>query len=1032
MSQLEFKYAADQQYQLDAINAVCNLFRGQEFLKSRFTVSGGFGIPEYEQPEISGFVHPYQPGFGIDNRIGYANGLHLSARQLEENLHTVQEDNNLPRTHDTTDGRLRDFTIEMETGTGKTYVYTRTIYELNKRYGLTKFVIVVPSVAIREGVEKSFESTSSHFKQLYDNTPLDYFVYDSGKLGNVTNFAVSSSIQVMIINIGAFNKELASDEKKGVTNIFHRPSEKLVGGHSPQELVSSCKPIVIIDEPQSVDNTEKAQHAIDTLNPLFVLRYSATHRRKLNTVYQLGPVEAFQQHLVKGIVVDSVQSGSDLNGAYVRLESVDGSNGYSAKLTIDMRQDRGGQARKKITVRTGADLYQKSNENEDYRDGWIVSNIGTEPGDEFIEFENGTYMELGETVNDPESEAVKRAQIAKTIEDHLDKQLRLRPLGIKVLSLFFIDKVEKYRAYDEQGTGWHKGEYAEIFEEEYRRLATSTKWQHKYKQAGVPLPTDPEPLHQGYFAVDGKGKFKNTSESASTKADTSAFELIMQKKETLVSLPDGKDPDKDVCFIWSHSALKEGWDNPNVFQICTLVETKDTLTKRQKIGRGLRLPVNQEGERCLDPDVNVLTVICNESYKDFANGLQKEFEDGGYRFGMLTPESFTNILLKQPDGTEEKLGYERSKQVYETLEQQGLVETKGKKQGAIKAELKAAAEKGEIPLPEDIAEVEDVQEQVCNIVLHKAEKLQIRDKKQEVEVELEKDVSLDPAFQALWNRIRQTTRYELHVDTDELVDKAVEAIKQMPPVRPVEIISSAAGLNVSDSGVAADEASVHKSLVHTDAARVYDLPDPLSELSDSVGLTRSTLARILTESGRMDEFSVDPMTFLSQVASRIESAKNQVVAKGIKYTRRPQNEWYTMDILAVNDLRAYLDQNAWKPVHHKSLYSYVVYDSSSIERPYAVELDRSEEVKVFAKLPSKFKIDTPLGSYNPDWAYVEEDEDGKQRVYFVIETKGKQRGENRPTEEAKISCAAKHFEALHLGDDFHYDVATEYHPWVEG
>ncbi len=1031
MSQLEFKYAADQQYQLDAINAVCNLFRGQEFLKSRFTVSGGFGIPEYEQPEISGFVHPYQPGFGIDNRIGYANGLHLSARQLEENLHTVQEDNNLPRTHDTTDGRLRDFTIEMETGTGKTYVYTRTIYELNKRYGLTKFVIVVPSVAIREGVEKSFESTSSHFKQLYDNTPLDYFVYDSGKLGNVTNFAVSSSIQVMIINIGAFNKELAIDEKKGVTNIFHRPSEKLVGGHSPQELVSSCKPIVIIDEPQSVDNTEKAQHAIDTLNPLFVLRYSATHRRKLNTVYQLGPVEAFQQHLVKGIVVDSVQSGSDLNGAYVRLESVDGSNGYSAKLTIDMRQDRGGQARKKITVRTGADLYQKSNENEDYRDGWIVSNIGTEPGDEFIEFENGTYMELGETVNDPESEAVKRAQIAKTIEDHLDKQLRLRPLGIKVLSLFFIDKVEKYRAYDEQGTGWHKGEYAEIFEEEYRRLATSTKWQHKYKKAGVPLPTDPEPLHQGYFAVDGKGKFKNTSESASTKADTSAFELIMQKKETLVSLPDGKDPDKDVCFIWSHSALKEGWDNPNVFQICTLVETKDTLTKRQKIGRGLRLPVNQEGERCLDPDVNVLTVICNESYKDFANGLQKEFEDGGYRFGMLTPESFTNILLKQPDGTEEKLGYERSKQVYETLEQQGLVETNGKKQGAIKAELKAAAEKGEIPLPEDIAEVEDVQEQVCNIVLHKAEKLQIRDKKQEVEVELEKDVSLDPAFQALWNRIRQTTRYELHVDTDELVDKAVEAIKQMPPVRPVEIISSAAGLNVSDSGVAADEASVHKSLVHTDAARVYDLPDPLSELSDSVGLTRSTLARILTESGRMDEFSVDPMTFLSQVASRIESAKNQVVAKGIKYTRRPQNEWYTMDILAVNDLRAYLDQNAWKPVHHKSLYSYVVYDSSSIERPYAVELDRSEEVKVFAKLPSKFKIDTPLGSYNPDWAYVEEDEDGKQRVYFVIETKGKQRGENRPTEEAKISCAEKHFEALHLGDDFHYDVATEYHPWVE-
>lgn len=1023
MGKLVFKYSADQQYQLDAIDAVCDLFRGQEFLDARFTADYGALV----RPEQEGL-----PGMGVPVQtqlltVGHANGLRLSPRQLLENLHAVQEANSLPLTRDVTEGRLRDFTIEMETGTGKTYVYTRTIHELNRRNGLTKFVIVVPSVAIREGVKKSFESTRAHFEQLYDHTPLECFVYDSNKLGAITNFAVSSSIQVMIINIGAFNKEMDADERKGITNIFHRPSEKLIGGRSPQELVSSCNPIVIIDEPQSVDNTAKSQHAIDTLNPLFVLRYSATHRRKLNMIYQLGPVEAFQEHLVKGIVVNSVLSDSDLNGAFVRLESVDGRNGYSAKLTIDARQERGGQKRKTVTVRTGADLYQKSNENEDYRDGWIVSNIGTEPGNEFLQFENGTYIELGEAVNDPESDAVKRAQIAETIEDHLDRQLRLRPLGIKVLSLFFIDKVEKYRAYEGKGTGWHKGEYAEIFEEEYRRLATSEKWQRRYKKAGIPLPADPEPLHQGYFAVDGKGKFKDTKESASTKDDTSAFELIMRKKETLVSLPDGKDPDKDVCFIWSHSALKEGWDNPNVFQICTLVETRDTLTKRQKIGRGLRLPVNQEGERCLDPDVNVLTVICNESYRDFAGGLQKEFEEGGYRFGTLSPESFTNVVLRRPDGSEEKLGYERSRQVYESLELQGLVEGKGTKRGSIRLELKAAAERGEVPLPADVAEAEGVQEQVCGIVLHKAERLQIRDKRKEVEVELEKDVSLDPAFQALWERIRQTTRYELHVDTDELVEKAVEGIRQMPRVKPVEVVSMSASLSVDDSGVSTDEASVHSSLVNTGAVHVYDLPDPLSELSDSTGLTRSTLARILTESGRMGELAVDPMTFLLQVSSRVESAKNQVVAKGIKYTRRPQSEWYTMDILAVSDLKAYLDQNAWAPHHHKSLYNYVVYDSSSIEKPYAVELDRSEQVKVFAKLPKRFKIDTPLGSYNPDWAYVEEGEDGRQRVYFVVETKGKERGENRPTEEAKISCAEKHFEALQLGDDFHYDVETHYH-----
>jgi type III restriction enzyme len=1020
MGELEFKYSADQQYQLDAIDAICDLFRGQEFLDVHFTA-------DHARPVQGGLQGT---GLSVQSQIftvGHANGLRVSARQLEENLHAVQERNNLPATRDLTAGRLRDFSVEMETGTGKTYVYTRTIYELNRRYGLTKFVIVVPSVAIREGVKKSFESTRSHFEGLYDHVPLECFIYDSSKLGAITNFAVSSSIQVMIINIGAFNKEISDDENRDVTNIFHRSSEKLIGGRSPQELVSSCNPIVIIDEPQSVDNTAKAQRAIDTLNPLFILRYSATHRKRLNMVYQLGPVEAFQQHLVKGIVVDSVQSQADLNDVFVRLDSVDAKNGYSAKLTIDVREEHGGQKRKKITVRTGADLYQKSNENDDYVGGWIVSNIGTEPGQEFVEFENGTYLELGETHGDPESDAVKRAQIAETIEDHLDRQLRLRPLGIKVLSLFFIDKVEKYRVYDGKGTDWHKGEYAQIFEDEYRRIASSEKWHRRYERADVPLPTDPELLHAGYFAQDGKGKFKNTQKSASANADTSAFELIMKKKETLVSLPDGKDPDKDVCFIWSHSALKEGWDNPNVFQICTLVETRDTLTKRQKIGRGLRLPVNNEGERCLDPNVNILTVICNESYRDFASELQREFEEGGYRFGVLSAESFTNLIFTLSDGGEMRLGHERSKQVYEALEQQELVESKGANKGAIKPELKAAAERGEVPLPEEIAHEEGVQEQVCAIVLHKAEKLQIRDKSKEVEVKLEKDVSDDPVFQALWERIRQTTRFEMNIDTDELVARAVEGVRQMPRVKPVEVLSTLADLDVGDAGVSADEDSVRTALVRTDATHVYDLPDPLSELQDRVGLTRRTIAKILEGSGRMGEFAMDPMTFLFQVAERIEMAKNQVVAKGIKYTRLPESQWYTMDVLAVDDLRAYLDQNAWKPLYHKSLYNYVVYDSSSVEKPYAIALDRSEEVRVFAKLPSKFKIDTPLGSYNPDWAYVEEGDDGRQRVYFVVETKGKERGQNRPTEEVKINCAERHFEALQLGDDFHYDVEVKYH-----
>lgn len=1007
MPQLEFKYSSDQAHQINAVNAVCDLFRGQEFISAEFTAYA-------EEIDFGGGAKT------IATTIGHANGLHVSPRQLSENLRAVQEDNSLAPTSDTTEGRLRDFTIEMETGTGKTYVYIRTIYELNKRYGLTKFVIAVPSIAIREGVKKSFESTRKHFETLYDHTPLRAFVYDSKNLGDVGNFATSSSIQVMIINIGAFNKELDADERKGVTNIFHRPSEKLIGGRSPQELVSSCNPIVIIDEPQSVDNTVKAKRAINTLNPLFILRYSATHRQMLNMIYQLGPVEAFQEGLVKGIVVDSVQSGEDLNGAYVSLDSVDAKNGYSARVTIDVRKRRGvGQDRKRVLVRTGNDLYQKSNENSDYEDGWVVQNIGTEPGDEFIEFQNGTYLELHEAIGDVAAAAVKRAQIAQTIEDHLDRQLKLYHLGIKVLSLFFIDKVEKYRLYEPTV---HNGEYAEIFEEEYQRIASSQKWQRRYQKVGVPLPMDPGPLHQGYFARDGKGKFKDSREGASTAADTSAFELIMQKKETLVSLPDGHDPDKDVAFIFSHSALKEGWDNPNVFQICTLVETNDTLTKRQKIGRGLRLPVNQDGERSFDPDVNVLTVISNESYDDFARGLQKEFEDGGFRFGVLTPESFTNIIIKTPEGNEEKCGYERSKAVFDALVAADMVTPKG----AIKQELKMAAESEKVPLPAEVAEVEGVQEQVCGIILHKAQKLQIRDKKKEVTVELDKDVTADPAFQELWERIRQTTRFEMHIDTEELVEKAVDGIRRMPKVKPIEVMASHAGINVDDTGVSVDSDSIRTNLVSVDNTRIYDLPDPIAELQDAVGLTRATLARILEEADYYEQFRTDPMTYLTQAAQKIEAAKNEVVAKGVKYTKLPESQWYTMDILAVDDLRAYLGQNAWKPTRRKSLYSYVVYDSSSVEQPYAVALDRAEMVKVFAKLPSKFKIDTPLGSYNPDWAYVEEVE-GRERVYFVMETKGKARGTNRPTEEAKIDCAEKHFEALGLGPNFKYDVEVEYH-----
>jgi len=899
-------------------------------------------------------------------------------------------------------------------------VYTRTIFELNKRYGITKFLIVVPSVAIREGVLKSFQSTRKHFSTLYDNAPMDVFVYDSKDMGPVGNFATSSSIQVMIINIQAFNRDYSNEGNAESSSLFHRPSERLIGGRSPREVVEACNPIVIIDEPQSVDNTAKAKAAIRSLNPLFVLRYSATHKDGYNKVYRLTPVGAFQQGLVKGICVDSVLAQEDLNGAYVRLESTTRGKtpgSITARLTIDVRRKDGSQKRKTVTVRTHDSLYDKSGENSDYEAGWIVSNISAAEGDEWIEFQNGEYLERGRAVGDVSDEAVKRAQIRRTIENHLQRQLELWPRGIKVLSLFFIDKVERYRLYDPV----RNGEYAEIFEQEYADAVASPRWQKKYGAAGVPLCADAAAVHSGYFAQDGRGRIKNTSAAASTAADISTFETIMREKETLISFPaDGDDEEtrakKRIQFIWSHSALKEGWDNPNVFQICTLVETKDTMTKRQKVGRGLRLCVDQSGERCYDEDANVLTVIANESYDAFASGLQTEFEKDGLRFGVLTPESFTKVTIESPDCHEVKLGFEQSAEVYQNFAAKGLVDKKGN----IMPELKEAAEKGCVEMP---AGLESAQSQVEDIILHKAQSLQIKDKAKEVEVELRKDVTQDPAFQELWERIRQRTRFEVDVDSENLIADAVVGIKGMPKVNPLEVLSARADLTVADGGVGAQATGT--SFVEVGGARVYDLPDPIAELQDAVGLTRATLKRILEQCGRYDEFEVNPATFLAQVAQKIEKAKGQAIAEGIKYTKLPDEDWYTMEDLDPGELKAYLGQNAWMPRNGKSLYSYVVYDSSTVEQPFAVELDLAEEVRVFAKLPNRFKIDTPLGSYNPDWAYVVE-EDGERRVYFVVETKGGGNNNIRVSdaERTKIRCARRHFEALHV--DVAYDVRTTY------
>ena len=555
---LKFK---KQGYQSDATAAVVDLFAGQEKTTSTFTV-----------------MQEKQVNF-LQNEFGIGNAQLIDDNAMLENLHGIQKRFNLPLTDEIDDKR---FCVEMETGTGKTFVYTQTVLELNRKYGFTKFIIVVPSVAIREGVYKSFEITKDHFAALYDNVPYRYFIYNSAKLSDVRQFATSANIEIMIINIDAFKK---------AENIINQAQDKL-NGETAMRYIQDTNPIVIVDEPQSVDNTPKAKEAIASLNPLCVLRYSATHREKINTVFRLTPVDAYQMGLVKQICVSSVSAENDFNKPYIRLLEVSQKDGFKAKVQIDVKAKDGKVARKTVTIKPNSDLYVLSGEREFY-DGYTIAGIDCTPGNECIEFSNTEVLRLGQSIGDIDENLIKREQIRKTIEIHLDKELLLNGRGIKVLSLFFIDKVEKYRAED-----GGMGVYAQMFEECYNELINRPKYAELKERYN-----DSHAAHNGYFSQDKKGAYKDTK--GDTLADYDTYNTIMKDKEWLLSF------DCPLRFIWSHSALKEGWDNPNVFQVCTLIDQKSTFTCRQKIGRGLRLCVDQSGERIEDKDVNLLHVIAN-------------------------------------------------------------------------------------------------------------------------------------------------------------------------------------------------------------------------------------------------------------------------------------------------------------------------------------------------------------------------------------------------------------------------------------
>lgn len=978
---MKLKFDAALDYQLEAIQSVTDLFEGLPSQGALFSTDFG------------------KIDDGLYNELGIGNRDLPPPQQLLENLQQVQTRNQIPRSRQLGEGCPYDFanfSVEMETGTGKTYVYLRTIFELNRRYGFKKFIIVVPSVAIREGVTTSIELMRQHFKGLYDNVAFDDFVYQSKDLSRVRQFAVNNEVQIMVINIQAFQKDAGenveygslTEEQKKRLNVIHQEQDKM-SGRRPIEYIQATRPILIIDEPQSVDNTEKSQKAIRNLNPLFCLRYSATHANPYHLLYQLDPVRAFDLRLVKQIEVIDASSAQDYNQTFVRLDAV----GYwpktaktpQAKLTI-FEDALTGTHEKQVKIKHGTDLSSLTN-RPDY-DGYLVTNINAEPGNEYVEFQNGAIIEVQQETGGMNDERLK-SQIEQTVEAHFAKEKKLQGKGIKVLSLFFIDHVKSYRTYDEAGNG-QKGKIALWFEETYEK----TRQKPMYR--GL-LPYSAEEVHNGYFSSDKKkGKIVELLDtSGGTAKDDETYELIMRDKERLLS---GDEP---LRFIFSHSALREGWDNPNVFQICTLREMGTDRERRQTIGRGLRLPVNQDGDRVYDEQINRLTVVANESFENFAKGLQSDIEaaidpSGGFKFGRVSKLAFTPLL--SADGSR-YLTQEESAQLWQHIEQQGFIDKNGDFTTSFRPERSGFA----LSLPYAFTGLEEP-------VLARLKKFLPRefakDARTKRSVAYNKRVELNPDFQALWQKISQRTRYSVEFETETLVAKAAEKIRQMADIKAVQIEITKRDLEIREAGVGGGRITSSRSYI---VGNHQPLPDILAFLQRETELTRGALARILKESGRLQDFAVNPQSFMTESAKMINRALNELIIDGIKYEPMP-GQCYEMRLFEEKEVEEYLSRlYEVQSQDDRTPYSYIPFDSS-VEEDVAKLLDGDEKVKFFCKLPRWFKVATPLGDYNPDWAVVVED---SQKLYLVRETKGSlDRDKRRESENKKVDCGKAHFAAL--------------------
>ena len=1012
---LKFKH---QSFQRDAARAVTDIFVGQRY-------SDGFAY-RYDR----GRSDSQQTSFNSDITALRNEPIMLDKESLVQNIREIQMNQDLePITNIVGDGL--NFTIEMETGTGKTYTYIKTIYELNKLYGWTKFIIVVPSIAIREGVVKSLDIMQEHFATEY-NKPMEYFVYDSKNLSPIESFATNPNIYVMVINTQAFNAR-GEDAKR-----FTRKLEEF-GYRVPQQVVAATNPILIIDEPQSVlgvDRNNATRQKLKDFNPLFSLLYSATHRKEdiYNQVYRLDAIDALNKKLVKKIEVLGVkQQGSTATNGFLYLEKIiPGKNGAApqARIGFEVKTSSSTKQTTKL-VGEGFDLFENSYGLEEYRNNFIIDRIDGVNG--FIHLLNDTTLYEGEMVGAVNENLIRRIQIRETIRTHIERERSLYPKGIKVLSLFFIDHVDNYRVYNTDGHDL--GEYAKIFEEEYIRVIQEmqpTFGDEKYLRyiSGI----DVAKTHQGYFSRDKKGKFINSKvERGSTdSADVDAYTLIMKDKEALLSL-DPAVKGSQVRFIFSHSALKEGWDNPNVFQICTLKNSDNETKKRQEVGRGMRLCVNQNGERQDEDllgsavfDTNILTIIASESYDDFSKGLQDEIAKAiSTRPIIVTANLFEGKTIVFDTGEKKILSTSQAVAIHEELIANGYV-----KRGKLTPKYFEDKKKGTL----DFGDYNNAKESIVSVLdkVFNPDALKPDNARKHREAKFDESKFKKEEFQKLWKRINTRTIYTVNFDTTELVQNAIDAIDKYLSVTEIRVIVGSGSLeSIRDkeslqAGTAMTAGKVRTIHVNESVGDnvEYDL---VGRLVESTGLTRKAIVEILTgiKPTTFHQFKLNPEEFIIKVGKLINEVKAVAVVKHIEYHK--MDDTFDESIFTENTIRGVLGENAIESV--KSLYDLVVVDSVSTEKPFAEQLEIQDDVVVYTKLPRGFYINTPMGHYNPDWAIAFR-EGVVKHVYFVAETKGATRYEMksvdlRGVEFSKIDCARKHFASI-SGENIKFDIVSSY------